>query len=568
MLLQAFRKNVISKVVSSESALIASVIDSIMISKCLGVDAMGSYGIAMPVVFIANAVAKLIADGATRQCGVSIGKGDRKQSDRIFSTSIFTSLFLAAVLMAMFLAIPELSAKLLGADGSAEVYLAGAAAYLRGYAWGIPAYVLLLVLIPFVQLEGKMVWVTVACYSMAASDVLFDILNVYVFHGGLWGMALATSLSECVGFLVLCIPFLRKDNEFHLSTADYSPRLILPLCRDGSPGFFSQFFSSVRSAVTNHAIAAFLPIGVLPLYSGISSLMNVFYPVGKGIGNTTMVLSSVFHGEEDTEGLKNTLHLSVRYSVLFHLPITLLIVVFAPLLLRLFLTVSPEEMTIAAFGVRLIAFSLIPFSIQVVYRYYLQGIGKIVQATVFLAVYECLIATASVYLLSAGFGLNGFWLSFTVREALALVVCILYILFVNRISEKKQTLSDAVLLIPDQFGIARDESLASSLYQSNDIAVFTEKARHMIQTVGCDADKLTSYVQHYSNDVFLREFPSSNTPEVRIRIYRKAGKWIVHFRDNGIKYDPTEQVVSVLPDCVVKYIRSLGHNVLIIQFPD
>lgn len=406
MLLQAFRKNVISKVVSSESALIASVIDSIMISKCLGVDAMGSYGIAMPVVFIANAVAKLIADGATRQCGVSIGKGDRKQSDRIFSTSIFTSLFLAAALMVMFLAIPELSAKLLGADGSAEVYLAGAAAYLRGYAWGIPAYVLLLVLIPFVQLEGKMVWVTVACYSMAASDVLFDILNVYVFHGGLWGMALASSLSECVGFLVLCIPFLRKDNEFHLSTADYSPRLILPLCRDGSPGFFSQFFSSVRSAVTNHAIAAFLPIGVLPLYSGISSLMNVFYPVGKGIGNTTMVLSSVFHGEEDTEGLKNTLHLSVRYSVLFHLPITLLIVVFAPLLLRLFLTVSPEEMTIAAFGVRLIAFSLIPFSIQVVYRYYLQGIGKIVQATVFLAVYECLIATASVYLLSAGFGLN------------------------------------------------------------------------------------------------------------------------------------------------------------------
>ena len=564
LLRRIFRKNMNSKIISAESALIASIVDSIVISKCLGLDAMGSYGLAMPVVFIANALGKLISDGATRQCGLSIGHGDAKDSRRIFSTGVLCSVLLSLALTILFLAVPESLAVLLGADGSAGGYLAGTAAYLRGYAWGIPAYVLLLAMIPFVQLEGKMAIVSAAGYSMAAADIVFDLLNAYVFHGGLWGMAFATSLSEIIGLGVLLIGFLR-GSEFRFSFADVRLRMLLPLLRDGSPGFFSQFFTSVRSAAVNNAIVAYLPIEILPLFSGISSLMNVLYPVGKGIGNTAMLLASVFYGEEDSDSLWKVLRLAVRASVIMNLALTVVVELFAPLLLRLFLTVTDAELALAAAGLRVIVLSLIPCSVQTAYRNYVQGIGRIVQTTVIIAVYECVISVFSVSLLAEYFSVGGFWVSFIAKEVLALVFDLVMVLVLNRIGRGAHSLRTAILQIRDNFGIAEEDSLTASLFTEADAAAFADSAEALLcdrADVSC-APRLAGAIRERAVDVFGQEFPAREKPEILIRVYRRGTDWTVRFRDNGIRADGTE--TDYAADRAFR-IRSLRQNVLVLCF--
>lgn len=563
MLSYNFHKNTVSKIISAESGTIATVIDSIIISKFLGLDAMGAYGIAIPVVYLVIALSKLFSDGGARQCGISIGRVDRKHSDSIYSTALTSALLMAFTVMIIILTAPKLVAKLLGANGAAEYYLNGAAEFLRGYAWGIPGYVLLLTLIPFAQLDGKISSVSVAGYSMAVVDVLLDIANVFVFRYGLFGMALATSVSEYVGAIILCIALFRKNSEFHFSLRLFDPRLIFRLRWDGTPGFFSYFYTTIRSVVANYTIAAFLPIWILPIYSGVSSLMNLFYPIGKGIGSTVMIFSSLFYGEEDKSSLKQVLSLSNVYSIVINFVLTVILIAFAPYLLRIFLTLPAEEMALAAHGARLMALSLIPFSLHTLFKSYLQGIGRIIHTILFLGIYECIISTLSVYALSALYEVEGFWISFIVREILALMLAFIFILIMNKRNQNQLSARNLEFLIFDKFGINENESFEGSVYHVSDLNEFTKNAEKTLCTADDSIKTLTVYINNIGNSVFSRQFPSKQIPELRIRIYKKDGMWALHFRDNGDRFDPTEQ--EVFDGFNAKYIRSMNQNVLTLQ---
>lgn len=565
MINRSFLRNAVSKIISAESGTIATVIDSIIISKYLGADAMGSYGIAMPMLYFTIAVAKLTSDGGARQCGVSIGKGDRKQTDSFFSTTIILALVLSVFFMLLFLFAPGPVSKLLGAKGAAEGYLAGASEFLKGFAWGIPFYVLGLTLIPFAQLEGKISVVSIAGYSVAATDVVLDFANVYIFRQGLWGMAFATSISQFVGAMIMCIALFGRNSEFKFSVEYFDEKKIKKLVRDGIPGFLSYFFTSVRSIVANHAIAAFLPIWILPINSGVSSLMNLFYPVGKGIGSTVMVFSSVFYGEEDTNGLKVILRISNIFTVAVNFVLMVVLIVFAPFLLGIFLSLSPEEMSMGYVGVRIMALSLVPFAIHTVYRSYMQGIGRIFSTTLFLAIYEIVISGMCVYALTAAFSVTGFWNSFLVREILTVGLILLFIMVISHINKKGLPITAPYLLIYDGFGIDEEKRLEASLHKFSEIDGFLEKTKTI--TYGDErSENIISCIHSMGNLVFNNKFPKKETPELRIRLYLKNGKWILHFRDNGNRLDPTNQEDISYAGSSVKYIRSLNENALILTF--
>ncbi len=563
MLSYNFRKNTVSKIISAESGTIATVIDSIVISKFLGLDAMGAYGIAVPVVYFIIALAKLFSDGGARQCGISIGKADRKRSNSVYSTSIISAMLMAVAIMIIILTAPKWVARLLGANGSAVCYLNGAAEFLRGYAWGIPGHILLLTLIPFAQLDGKISSVSVAGYSMAAVDVLLDFANVFVFRYGLFGMALATSISEYIGAIILCIALSRKNSEFHFSLRLFDPRLIIKLRWSGIPGFFSYFYTTVRSVVANYTIAAFLPIWLLPIYSGVSSLMNLFYPIGKGIGSTVMVFSSLFYGEEDKNSLKQILSNSNIFSIISNLLLTLIIIAFAPYLLRIFLTLPAEEMVLATHGARLMALSLVPFSLHTVFRSYMQGIGRIIHTILFLGIYECIISTAAVYVLSKFYGVEGFWISFIAREILALMLAFGFALILRGKSKNKHSVNGFDFLIFDKFGINENESFEGSVYNISELNEFANSAENVLCTADNNVKDLTTYINSVGNSVFSRTFPLKQIPELRIRIYKKDGMWTLHFRDNGDQFAPTKQ--EAFDGFNTKYIRSMNQNVLIMQ---
>ena len=68
-----------------------------------------------------------------------------------------------------------------------------------------------LILVPFLQMAGQSTLLVISVGVMTAADVILDLLNVKVFHGGMFGMGLASSLSYYAALLVAGIYFFSKN---------------------------------------------------------------------------------------------------------------------------------------------------------------------------------------------------------------------------------------------------------------------------------------------------------------------------------------------------------------------
>lgn len=107
------------------------------------------------------------------------------------------------------------------------------------------------------------------------------------------------------------------------------------------------------------------------------------------------------------------------------------------------------------------------------------------------------------------------------------------------------------------------EAAQNEVLYVSDLNEFTKNAEKTLCTADDSIKTLTVYINNIGNSVFSRQFPSKQIPELRIRIYKKDGMWELHFRDNGDRFDPTEQ--ETFDGFNAKYIRSMNQNVLTLQ---
>ena len=107
--------------------------------------------------------------------------------------------------------------------------------YLRGFIVGAPAFIVAQIMVPFLQISGNRVRLALAVVLMTLSDVAFDLLNVFVFHGGMLGMGLASSLSYYLALTVGVAYFLKKDCVFKLKLKAVKAKLCAELMRYGVP---------------------------------------------------------------------------------------------------------------------------------------------------------------------------------------------------------------------------------------------------------------------------------------------------------------------------------------------
>ena len=89
--------------------------------------------------------------------------------------------------------------------------------YLVGFIVGAPGSMGALVLVPFLQMAGKSGLLIAAVLGMTVADIALDLLNVLVFHGGMFGMGLASSLSYYVAMVIAMSYFLSKKCVFSFS---------------------------------------------------------------------------------------------------------------------------------------------------------------------------------------------------------------------------------------------------------------------------------------------------------------------------------------------------------------
>ena len=134
----------------------------------------------------------------------------RDRVNEVFTIAVICAGAAALICAAACLIFPETAAGFLGAEGE---ILPLAAAYIRGLGAGALPIIISQVLMAFTKTDGSPRLGLYSIIVMTVINITLDFCNVLFFHLGMFGMAMATSISYFAAVFICLIHFFKPVNS-------------------------------------------------------------------------------------------------------------------------------------------------------------------------------------------------------------------------------------------------------------------------------------------------------------------------------------------------------------------
>ena len=283
---------------------ITSIVNGVMAGRFIDSSTVGVIGLYYSMVNITSAAGAVMLGGTAVLCGRYMGRGDLKKTQGVFSLNLTTTFIIAAVITGISFLIPGPIASVLGATDELKPALIS---YIRGYAIGIIPMMLAQQLSSFLQMERQEKRGYVGVAGLIVTNVALDILFVAVFGMGISGLALATSISNWVYFVILIPYYFSSKAQLRYSRKNINWSELPGIVKIGFPGALLILCLSFRTIVINRVLLGCSGNDGLSALSAFNMISGLFMAFCIGNGTVVRMLTSVFYGEEDKTSMKKVL---------------------------------------------------------------------------------------------------------------------------------------------------------------------------------------------------------------------------------------------------------------------
>lgn len=419
---------------------VCTVIDGMLSGQYLGNDAIAAIGIASPFPSIIAIFSGVLSAGCQARVTYYMGRGEKDNANTVYSTVVLTSLVVSAVVTAVFVIFTKPIAI---AFGAGEL-LKETSEYLLASSLGTVGMIMYTVLCPIVQLEGKHNHVRVATYVLVFMNIGGDLLNMFVIDGGLFGIGLATAISNVASTLVLVHALRSSDDiSFRFSMKMLKFSILPELLYIGSPKAVRRGCNALRPVFMNRlvmAVAGAAGVSALSVQGNMRALSGT---VGAGIAGTVLLISGVFYAENDINSIKQLFREANRKILLCIFPLTFILVVLAPWVVKIYMPEHTNATDMAITAVRCYSLALPFVAFNEMYINYFQATGRTKMSGVISAISRigAIFVTASI--LAKLMGILGVWIAIFASEALLSAGIMGFALLFN----KNESLEDRLLFI-------------------------------------------------------------------------------------------------------------------------
>lgn len=526
-----FKKYLIGTVIAIVCSILGFFANGILIGNFFGKIGLAVFGLTAPIVYGALAIAYIFSYGGSIVCSNNLSDKDRVNNNFTI-VCLFGLIVGLLITFLLFLFLTNI-VQFLGASGES---LGPTLSYMNGFLLAILPTMFVAILTNYSRIDGFPVLGLKGGIILFISNVTLDLIFVLVFGMGIFGIGLATSLSNYIAVLYLIKHFLSNKSSFKLKKHLEFKQELFEILKTGLPSSLNQIYNMVRTMITNNLA---LMVGGLIFLGALSVQSNVYMllcGLGVGIGTTTLALGGIFYGENDRMQLEQLLRLSIAYTLIFISLITLILIVFAPYFVYAF-GKNPEVYSTAIRGLRIFAFSL-PFSAlcYVILNFYnatkqLKLANYISFAHSFL--FLSLFATVFSFLI----GGDGIWISFVLCE----IVTLLTIPLLIKLKTKKfpKSINDFILIEDDQFP-KEDTFVAYVKSQEELMEIIKNLDEHLI---GNNLDekiklKIQLVLEEMGLNILNHAYKENERKDINIRIkYKNTENVIIYFQDNGMPFD-------------------------------
>lgn len=578
MIRKLIRQMLTAQIFSALTVSLCLLIDSVIIGRFLGVEAIASYQLASPILLVIGALGSMLAAGIQVACSKSLGRGSQEETNAGYSSAVALTLGISVPLMLAVLIFSSPIATIMGAGRDGTLF-DQTQSYLIGFIIGAPASMGALILVPFMQMAGQNKLLIAAVLGMTVSDIGLDLMNALVFHGGMFGMGLASSISYYVALLVGCGYFLSKKCMFRFSLHLVTKKKIAELFRSGVPAVFNMASSVILIFLLNKILLGTGGSDAVAAYSVLNSIGNSANCIATGIGGVSLTLAGILYNEEDRSGLESVMKQLFRDSVILGLAVGAVLVIFAPAFVRLFVPQAGAVQTMATLGVRLFAAGLIPCCINSALKNAYQVTGRETLTEGISLLGGAFFPALAAFVLSRFWGTTGIWFYFVAGQLIMLLTICLYIRCLAKTPPWK---NGAYLLLKDDLIVPKEDVLEADIHTLQEMETVVREAESFCLAHGESArisSRIALCIEEMASNTILHGFKKDNKPHhLSVRVLHKKDGWVVRFRDDCRAFDPVHYIPREGKDALgirltlaiaqdASYIYSLNLNNLTLKLP-
>ena len=399
---------------------IYGVVDGIFVSNFAGKTAFAAVNLIMPFLMMLGTVGFMIGSGGTALISMTLGMGDKKRANEIFSMLTWICIISGLVLSTAALLFLRPVAIMLGAEGE---ILENCMLYGRIVIPATTAYLLQFAFQSFcVTAEKASLSLTVAL-SAGMCNIVLDALFVAVFRWGLVGAAVATAFSQYVGAVIPLVYFARKNSSLlKLGKFRFHGMALLKTCTNGLSELMSNLSMNLVSMLYNLQLLRYAGENGIAAYGVIMYVNFVFVSVFLGFSVGTAPLIGFNYGADNQKELKNLFRKSMIGIAVLSLVMTASAILLARPLAGVFVGYDAVllEMTARGFMIYALSFLLCGFNIYGSALFTALNNGLISAGIAFVRTLICQIA--AVMLLPLIWELDGIWFAIVAAELAALLL--------------------------------------------------------------------------------------------------------------------------------------------------
>lgn len=412
------------------SSACTAIVDGIFVGRALGADALAAVNIGSPLMTFATGVGMLFGAGASVIAAIQLSRNKIKTANSYITQAFLVSSVLIIALTILASVFGEETARLFGSSAELTPLVKS---YILGFLPFLALYMLQDIGLFVIRLDGSPRFVLYCTVIPALLNIILDYVFIYHTDMGLFGAGFASGIAGLIGGGMVLIYMFRYTRNLNFAPIRLSLKSLRKTFRNarnmvkiGFPSFLAEISSSFLIITGNYIFIRELGADGVAAFSVACYIFIVVALVSLAVSQSAQPIISFNYGSGNMMRANKAFRLSNLYSLVFGLLLTLGVILFAPLLISLFLAPGTEAYEIAVRGIPYFAPGFLFFALNMVWIGYFQSVERTKPARVFTLLRGLAIMIASFMILPKLIGIIGIWLAVPTAETLTFLLIVIY----------------------------------------------------------------------------------------------------------------------------------------------
>jgi putative MATE family efflux protein len=404
---------------------IYNVVDTMFVAW-IGTKATGATQVVLPIMLLASAIGLAFGIGGGSYLSRLLGKGDMKKAEQVASTSFYTGLLAGLIFTVLCLSFFEGILTFFGANKDIMSLTKSYGLYI---VLGSIVLVLNMVLNNLLRSEGS---AKLSMFGMAAGAILnivLDPLFIFVFDWGIAGAAIATTLSQCVTFVILISHYIKRKTVIHLTIKSIQLKweIYKEILVVGTPTFFKQLLFSLSIALLNQSSITYGGADLLAATGVITRVTMLPTNIVFGLGQGFQPVAGYNIGAGDKKRVMDSLKYTIIISTIVMAITALCMSLFGKQIFYAFKT-SSQVASFGIKGLRYYSLGLVLLGFTNTVTVFYQSLGKGRESLFMSVSRQGIFFIPAIIMLPKLLGINGVLMAQLVADILAMILSLIFII--------------------------------------------------------------------------------------------------------------------------------------------